>query len=61
METYISHGAEVLQELEEMENIRRTQPTESTRQGSYGLTETEAASTVHARVYTRSFAFMSWL
>ena len=39
-----------------MEDTRRTRPSESTKQGSYELTETEAASTGPTWVCPRSFA-----
>jgi hypothetical protein len=41
-----------------MEGTRRTWPTESTKQGSHGLLETEVASTVPTRVCTRSSMHM---
>lgn len=40
-----------------MEDTRRTWYTESNKQGSCGLTETEAASTRAVRVYPRSSAY----
>lgn len=45
-----------------MEDTRRTQPNESTKQSSYGFTETEAASMHGAcKVCTRSSSSMLWL
>lgn len=41
-----------------MEDTRRTQPTESTKQGAYGLTETEAACTGPAGVCIRSLLYV---
>ena len=44
-----------------MEDTRRTWPTESTKQGSHGLTETEAAIMDPALVCTRSSDYILWL
>lgn len=53
---------EILQELQRMEDIRKTWPTESTKQGSYGLTETEAASVSGTEIgMYRSSAYILWL
>jgi hypothetical protein len=41
-----------------MEDTRRPWPTESTKQGSYGFTETEAASTESALVCPRFSEYM---
>ena len=44
-----------------MENSKRTWPTETTKQGSYGLTRTEVASKVPSRVFTIGSVYMVWL
>lgn len=40
-----------------MKDTRRTRPSESTKQGTYELTEIEVASLGPTWVYIRSFAF----
>lgn len=45
-----------------MEDIRETRPTESTKQDSYGLTETEAATVREIEIgMYRSSACVLWL
>lgn len=44
-----------------MGNARITWPTESVKQSSYELTETELASKVLTRVYTWPFLYVLWL
>lgn len=45
---------------ERMEDTWRTWLSESTKQGSLGLTETEVASTMSEWIFTRTFAYMLW-
>jgi hypothetical protein len=44
-----------------IKDTRRTWPTESTKQGSQGLTETEMTVTEPAWVSARSSAYTLWL
>lgn len=41
-----------------MQDIRKTDPTESSKQGSYELTETESARTGPSQIYTSSINSM---
>lgn len=58
-----SHGTqkEIFQELEGMEDTKKTWPMELTKRGSHGLTETEMASTGPSWIYTRSSVYIVWL
>lgn len=51
-------GEEGLQAASGVKDTMRTRPTESTRQGPQGLTETEMAIIEPARVYSRTSAYM---
>lgn len=57
----VEEGEEILQESEGMEVTRRVWPTESSKQSSCGLTETQGASTCSAWVCPSSSAHMLWL
>lgn len=46
---------------EGMGDTRRTWPTESTKQGPYGLTETKSTSTGPASVCSRASVYMLWV
>jgi hypothetical protein len=48
-------------ESEWTEDTRRTRSTDSTKWGSYELTETEVASMRSVWVHTRSSVYMLWL
>lgn len=54
-------GAGGLYELESMEDTRRTWPTQSTKQGLHGLTETGAVIMRSAWVSTRFCVYTLWL
>jgi hypothetical protein len=53
--------SKILYKSKDMEDGRRTWPTGSTKQATYGFTETEAGSTVPAEGCTWSSVYILWL